>query len=88
MSGTTLEQESGAESKKPANHESGVNRPTNRLYKNNRNGTLTDVTTKAGLLRTGWGQGVCVGIMTTTAPTTFSLPTGVRTCFITIIEME
>ena len=61
MSGTTLEQESGAESKKPANHESGVNRPTNRLYKNNRNGTLTDVTTKAGLLRTGWGQGVCVG---------------------------
>ncbi len=35
--------------------------PTNRLYKNNRDGTFTDVTAKAGLLRTGWGQGVCVG---------------------------
>src|SRR4051794_44439 len=27
---------------------------TNRLYKNNRDGTFTDVTAKAGLLRTGW----------------------------------
>ena len=35
--------------------------PTNRLYKNNRDGTFTDVTVKAGLVRTGWGQGVCVG---------------------------
>ncbi|MBZ5725464.1 MAG: CRTAC1 family protein [Acidobacteriia bacterium] len=35
--------------------------PTNRLYKNNRDGTFTDVTAAAGLLRTGWGQGVCVG---------------------------
>jgi enediyne biosynthesis protein E4 len=35
--------------------------PTNRLYKNNRDGTFTDVTAKAGLVRTGWGQGVCVG---------------------------
>ncbi|MDQ6759103.1 MAG: CRTAC1 family protein [Acidobacteriota bacterium] len=35
--------------------------PTNRLYKNNRDGTFTDVTAKAGLLRTGWGQGVCAG---------------------------
>ncbi len=35
--------------------------PTNRLYKNNRDGTFTDVTAQAGLLRTGWGQGVCVG---------------------------
>ncbi len=35
--------------------------PTNRLYKNNRDGTFTDLTAKAGLLRTGWGQGVCVG---------------------------
>jgi len=61
VSGTTLEQESGAGSKKPANHDSGVSRPTNHLYKNNRDGTFTDVTAKAGLLRTGWGQGVCVG---------------------------
>jgi len=35
--------------------------PTNHLYKNNRNGTFTDVTEKAGLVRHGWGQGVCVG---------------------------
>src|SRR5258707_7309375 len=34
--------------------------PTNRLYKNNRDGTFTDVTASAGLIRTGWGQGVCV----------------------------
>jgi enediyne biosynthesis protein E4 len=35
--------------------------PTNRLYKNNRDGTFTDITLKAGLARTGWGQGCCVG---------------------------
>jgi enediyne biosynthesis protein E4 len=34
---------------------------TNRLYKNNRNGTFTDVTAKAGLRRTGWASAVCVG---------------------------
>jgi hypothetical protein len=33
---------------------------TNRLYRNNRDGTFTDVTDKAGLRRTGWGQGVTV----------------------------
>jgi len=35
--------------------------PTNHLYRNNREGTFTDVTEKAGLVRHGWGQGVCVG---------------------------
>ncbi len=35
--------------------------PTNHLYHNNRDGTFTDVTQKAGLTHTGWGQGVCVG---------------------------
>ena len=35
--------------------------PISRLYKNNRDGTFTDVTVKAGVARTGWGQGVCVG---------------------------
>ena len=35
--------------------------PTNRLYKNNRDGTFTDVTIRAGLVHTGWGQGVCIG---------------------------
>ena len=33
----------------------------NHLYKNNRDGTFTDVTAKAGLLGSGWAQGVCVG---------------------------
>jgi len=35
--------------------------PTNHLYRNNHDGTFTDVTVKAGLAGTGWGQGVCVG---------------------------
>jgi enediyne biosynthesis protein E4 len=35
--------------------------PTNHLYKNNGDGTFTDVTAKANLVRSGWGQGVCVG---------------------------
>jgi enediyne biosynthesis protein E4 len=34
---------------------------TNRLYKNNRDGTFTDVTAKAGLVRTGWVSSVTVG---------------------------
>ncbi|MBL8205805.1 MAG: CRTAC1 family protein [Blastocatellia bacterium] len=34
---------------------------TNRLYKNNRNGTFTDVTAKAGLTRTGWASALCIG---------------------------
>ncbi|MSO23100.1 MAG: CRTAC1 family protein [Acidobacteria bacterium] len=34
--------------------------PTNHLYRNNRDGTFTDVTQKAGLVHHGWGQGVCV----------------------------
>ena len=32
--------------------------PTNHLYHNNHDGTFTDVTVKAGLNATGWGQGV------------------------------
>ncbi|MGH9612204.1 MAG: FG-GAP repeat domain-containing protein, partial [Bryobacteraceae bacterium] len=35
--------------------------PVSRLYKNNRDGTFTDITVKAGVARTGWGQGVCAG---------------------------
>jgi hypothetical protein len=34
---------------------------TNRLYKNNRDGTFSDVTDKAGLRDVGWACGVCVG---------------------------
>ena len=36
--------------------------PTNHLYRNNHDGTFTDVTVQAGLAGApGWGQGVCVG---------------------------
>jgi hypothetical protein len=49
VNGTTLERSSGE------------GRTTNRLYKNNRNGTFADVTREAGLERSGWGQGVCIG---------------------------
>ena len=35
--------------------------PSNKLFRNNRDGTFTDVTEKAGLTHSGWGQGVCIG---------------------------
>jgi hypothetical protein len=35
--------------------------PTSQLFKNNRDGTFTNVTEKSGLARTGWQTGVCVG---------------------------
>ena len=34
---------------------------TNRLYRNNRDGTFTDVTERAGLRRSGWASAVAVG---------------------------
>ena len=37
------------------------NAPTQHLYRNNRDGTFTDVTAKAGLVHTGWGTGVAIG---------------------------
>jgi enediyne biosynthesis protein E4 len=37
------------------------NGTTNRLYKNNRDGTFVDVTEKAGLHSVGWACGVCIG---------------------------
>jgi hypothetical protein len=46
LSGTRLEGAPGA---------------TNRLYKNNRDGTFTDVTDQAGLRRTGWAASVTIG---------------------------
>lgn len=35
--------------------------PVSRLFKNNRDGTFTDVTLASGIARTGWGSGCCVG---------------------------
>jgi hypothetical protein len=35
--------------------------PTGHLYHNNHDGTFSDVTSRAGLARSGWGQGGCVG---------------------------
>jgi len=49
VNGTKLEGFSAAEA------------PSNHLYRNNHDGTFSDVTQKAGLVHSGWGQGVCVG---------------------------
>jgi hypothetical protein len=35
--------------------------PTSHLFRNNRDGTFSDVTLKAGVTHSGWGQGCCVG---------------------------
>jgi hypothetical protein len=35
--------------------------PTNHLYRNRGNGTFEDVTARAGLAASGWGQAVCAG---------------------------
>lgn len=39
----------------------GTVAPTNRLYRNKGDGTFEDVTAKAGLTKTNWGQAVTVG---------------------------
>src|SRR5437868_14553491 len=49
VNGTTLE--GFPKDKAPANH----------LYRNDHDGTFTDVSQKAGVAITGWGQGVCAG---------------------------
>ena len=36
-------------------------KPASYLFHNNRDGTFTDVTKKAGLTHSGWGQACCVG---------------------------
>jgi hypothetical protein len=41
--------------------EGAPNGATNRLYRNNRDGTFTDVTEKSGLGRSGWASAVAVG---------------------------
>ena len=54
LSGTTVGSTGDVPGQGPAS-------ATNRLYKNNRDGTFTDVTERAGLHRTGWASGVTVG---------------------------
>lgn len=49
VNGTTLEEFPKAQA------------PTSHLFHNNQDGTFTDVTEKAGITATGWGQGACVG---------------------------
>jgi enediyne biosynthesis protein E4 len=39
----------------------GSRQGTNRLYRNNRDGTFTDVTGRSGLRRSGWASAVAVG---------------------------
>jgi enediyne biosynthesis protein E4 len=51
VNGTTLTND-------PANPKE---KPTSHLFHNNHDGTFTDVTARAGLVSTGWGQGACVG---------------------------
>ncbi len=52
VNGTTLAAAAGQQHAAPA---------SSHLYHNNHDGTFTDVTRKAGVAATGWGQGVCVG---------------------------
>ena len=35
--------------------------PTIKLYRNQRNGSFSDITVKAGLRRAGWGSSICAG---------------------------
>ena len=42
----------------------GAEAPTNHLYRNEGEGHFRDVTRAAGLVRSGWGSGVCAGDVT------------------------
>ena len=59
----------------------------NRLYKNNRDGTFTDVTEKAGLKETGWASSVWSSTTTMTGTRTSFAPTTVKTTFIATTGM-
>ena len=53
--------------------------PTNHLYRNRGDGTFEDVTARAGLAASGWGQGACAGDYDNDGTRTCSSPTGART---------
>src|SRR5438445_423670 len=48
--------------------------PTSHLYHNNRDGTFTDVTKKAGVALTGWGQGSGGATSDTVGGANYSVP--------------
>jgi hypothetical protein len=56
LSGTRLQEGARKEAEYKA-----ADAPTNRLYRNRRDGTFEDITGKAGMHRTGWASGVCAG---------------------------
>jgi hypothetical protein len=56
LSGTRLRENSLEDERFPES-----DAPTNRLYRNNRDGSFSDVTDAAGLRRTGWASAVCAG---------------------------
>ena len=64
------------------------NAPTSHLYKNNRDGTFSDVTARSGLARTGWGTGYASATMTTMAGTTSFAAFGDTTFYSTTMETE
>jgi len=45
----------------PSSFHQPTGSPRNALYRNNRNGTFTDVTAEAGLVAARWGEGIAVG---------------------------
>ncbi len=63
-------------------------KPSNHLFHNNHDGTFTDVTVKAGLVSTGWGQGPALETMTTTDSTTSTSPATAKTASSTTRAME
>jgi len=56
LSGTRLKEGARDEVASPSG-----SAPTNRLYRNRRDGTFEDVTDAAGLRRSGWASSVCAG---------------------------
>jgi hypothetical protein len=56
LSGTRLAEDQRRDATFPAGEA-----PSNRLYRNRRDGTFVDVTDQLGLRRTGWASGVCAG---------------------------
>jgi hypothetical protein len=56
LSGTQLQEGSRQERSWPSGEA-----PSNRLYRNNHDGSFSDVTDAAGLRRTGWASSVCAG---------------------------